>query len=590
MLGTTELILIITGSIIGLFFLFILIYIFYRVGCFKRSFLIENAPLIENDFTADRRYSNMPLTHLSSIRDENVFEKVNQENMKKFLESREAAYVYLQFYIRSNPDKIFKSIEHLPVIGSQVDRNWFLIKQAFMEDNTQKHKYRLIVIDLFNPKSKMKTKLMDIAECMTLTTLEMSKLINDLFVSVRGHPHILPFESVEVNFDKNRVLYIQDFSRDGSLKDLINETTPNEDAKIKYQKKSKHYFIPVKTIKEYGRQILSSMIYLKNRMFLPLENLHSANVILAYKKKVCLLTGYENAFFIDKNRMDVQVKDLQKIAKTFLIKTKDAETSKTQIRKVKTEYELKKVVEVLRFGHLVLEMSCGFEQESIIPKQDIYKDVNNSYDVSDFKELNSILNYIFFNKESLDNEDKKFKDKYVIPDLEDIYNHPFFKHSKNNSLNEAESSGIDAKHIQLLQYLSGKIEIKVKKPKKKSSFSSNSMTSFFSKSNNGLSSIKEQNQESHVSISSNNTSIPPPPPPPPTAPVSKSVSAPPPPPPPPPSAGFAPPPPPPPPAAPAPPPPSASSDSSDRSALLTDINKGFKLKKTVTNDRSAPRL
>jgi WAS/WASL-interacting protein len=47
--------------------------------------------------------------------------------------------------------------------------------------------------------------------------------------------------------------------------------------------------------------------------------------------------------------------------------------------------------------------------------------------------------------------------------------------------------------------------------------------------------------------------------------------------------GPPPPPPPPPPSASAPPPPSAG-----RNALLDDIQKGRKLKKAVTNDRSAP--
>jgi len=68
------------------------------------------------------------------------------------------------------------------------------------------------------------------------------------------------------------------------------------------------------------------------------------------------------------------------------------------------------------------------------------------------------------------------------------------------------------------------------------------------------------------------TAAPPPPapPPPPAAPPSKSMSSPPP--------------------APPPPPPPASGDAGDRSALLDNIRLGTKLKKAVTNDRSAPKF
>jgi hypothetical protein len=76
------------------------------------------------------------------------------------------------------------------------------------------------------------------------------------------------------------------------------------------------------------------------------------------------------------------------------------------------------------------------------------------------------------------------------------------------------------------------------------------------------------------------TPAPTPPPPPPPTPVVSQVSTP----------APSPPPPPPPPPAPPPPPPPSSSGGSDRSALLDNIRLGTTLKKTVTNDRSKPKV
>lgn len=209
-------------------------------------------------------------------------------------------------------------------IGSQAEteRNWFLVKQTVQIDNSSVNKYKIIILNIFSSKSNpKKIKLSDIADSMNLTYREMQFLLNDFFKNIK-HPNVLGFDTVDVNFEKERVLFLQDYSRDGSLRDHLRGTNPYDIWEIKYERETK-VSLPIKTIKEYGKQILAGLIYLKQNYQLPFEDLHSGNIILAYKKKLCLLTGYENSLFFYKTRIESKNEKLvQRISKTYLIREK----------------------------------------------------------------------------------------------------------------------------------------------------------------------------------------------------------------------------------------------------------------------------
>ncbi|RNA07278.1 hypothetical protein BpHYR1_048121 [Brachionus plicatilis] len=140
-LNNQDLIFLTVGPILGLFLLICLIYIIYTY-CFKKPLREDELSIIEGNH--DDRYE-MSLGNLRLPTDLNLVQKVNQEIRHQIRKSRESAYVYLQFFIRSNPNEKFVSIEHLYNIGSQseVERNWFLVKQAIKRDNTQANKFKI---------------------------------------------------------------------------------------------------------------------------------------------------------------------------------------------------------------------------------------------------------------------------------------------------------------------------------------------------------------------------------------------------------------------------------------------------------------
>jgi hypothetical protein len=601
-IDTLNLFLIIAVPVLSVVVAVTIFILIYKYICKKKP-REDQIYLLSRD-TDSSNYSNTltefdpaSLTYVKN--DTHLVEKVKNEKISFMKESRETAFVYFQFFVRSNPDRIFKSFEHLPMIGTQIDRNWFLVRESTTENNSEIIRFRLIIVNYvvsnmnnIKQTTKKKDKILDIAEAMLMNENEMGFFLNDLLTSLR-HPFLLSFNKIDVNFDKNRILFIQEYSRDGSLRDLMNNTNPTDEITMKNCQLSQQTIksLPIRRIKEYGKQVLSAMIYLKKKLFFSFDNLHSGNVILAYKKNICLLTGFENEFFFSKTRTDnLNERMLKKISKTYLMRTyKSSNKDELVIRKAENEYELKDIISVLRFGQLILTMCFGFESlDELIPSEKILdKYFNLMNDRSNMNQIKNLIFFIFFNR-NVDENNEKLKKKFLIPTLDQIYAHEFFKDVK---LNESYlDENMDARYIQFLQYFIGKLELK-KTKKGKRKFNKSNKDSFFNSDN--LSAINETDREYNHSLSgtfSNNhnnriesngkigtqsaTSATTPPPPP-LQNYSNVQSV---------SSQSSPPPPPPPPL------PKSLSDSADRSALLSDIRDGLKLKKTITKDRSAPLI
>ncbi|KAH9508048.1 hypothetical protein Btru_052700 [Bulinus truncatus] len=212
--------------------------------------------------------------------------------------------------------------------------------------------------------------------------------------------------------------------------------------------------------------------------------------------------------------------------------------------KKKLKDDNKHALDSLCFGHLLYEMAFGCELQSAHPEPQHL--VGQAH-----PRVVEVLNFIF------ENETQKY------PTVKEINLHPFFMYVK---LPEIEKYNPVKIHLNepMLSLLKSVKKGKPLKPSKSTGLrrKRSKVTS--------TSTAPPPQQLQQAPFSSGTVPAPPPPPP---------QGGPPLPPPPPPPSG-----------APPPPPPPMPSSSSGRSALLLDIQKGAKLKKATTNDRSAPKV
>ena len=145
-------------------------------------------------------------TQESSFIDIKLVDKVKIEHEKNISETKESAFLYLKFFMRSNPRNKFKSVEQLPLIGKTSWRNWFLLENASGK--------KISFVDSLRPEIK-RQDLLSIAKTMEVSFSELHHLINDILISVK-QPNLLPFYCMCI--EDSKVLVIQDYSKEGNIK------------------------------------------------------------------------------------------------------------------------------------------------------------------------------------------------------------------------------------------------------------------------------------------------------------------------------------------------------------------------------------
>lgn len=521
---------------------------------------------------------------LQTSTDLNFMDKYKKERAELNKRSREAAYVHMQLFIRtcntsSANGCFYKLADHVGFIGANnlnLYRNWFVIK-----NERKRNEEKMVTIDYIK-SSPRKLTLIDIAHSMKLDLIELSNVLSSLFRKMSRHPYLLSFEHLDVNFYNDRILYCQEYSSQGSLRDVMFGVHPLENvtAKLSRMKPGNFYQLSYRQIQSHAKQILSGLIYINRTLLYPVSNLHSGNIILFDKGRTCRLTGYENQVFAYNTKQDKLNDDFRyKASKAYVIRSGDG-----GVAKARTDTDIKKLMQVLRFGMLIIEMCIGkviFLDKLILPKQEKIKtDILNRFrNQNDARAMLQFVEFIFFNRRFDGCEEDKYRNKYVAPELSELIQHEFLRAVKINETSDQVNEELDDNEAEFLQYVIGNREVKLKKIKKKPN-----RLSMFTASRKRLSVIEEaDHHSSSVSPTASHETFKP------VNQFNQSVPSPPPPPPPPvmPSSPI----PPPPPSIPLP----SQTDSTalpvvsdERSSLLDSIRRGAKLKKAVTVDKSGP--
>lgn len=364
-------------------------------------------------------------------------------------------------------------------------------------------------------------------QCAVSFTKGTKKTLKELF-SVLQHPCLFPILDIDFVFDHKLVMFVHPFQSGGSLKDIIYGSNPKSSWDQKYQVKGKP--LSLIQIRSYGRQVLEALLYLQEKGFPPCGHVHSGNIFII--NGTSKLTGFENCLFGWKSRVDPIIKKLCKVKKAD--------------------------VDVIHFGHLMHEMLAGYELTTGEPRKEHLANFRNT-------EVVEVLNFIFFNESGMH------------PSLDELASHSFFKGGNLSELNQSNCGPVhfssNVKHL-LKQYRKGSEE----NQRRRTSSANKGKLDDFVTVNKGKKPSRSKNKRlskgtgEKVAIaqfhqqSSSSAEIPPPPvkkaPPPPRAEKYSSIER-------------------------VPPKPHIKSG---RGGLLSEIQKGTKLKRTVTNDRSAPRV
>ncbi|KAL4225971.1 hypothetical protein ACF0H5_013958 [Mactra antiquata] len=354
-------------------------------------------------------------------------------------------------------------------------------------------------------------------------------------IDLLQHPFIFPLHSIEFMVDQNMVVVMYPICKRGSLRDYIYQNNFSDSWSLKY--KSKRKGLSITQIRCFGKQILVALLYMEEKGFPSHGHVHSGNIVVD--------TNSARLMAIESSFLGEEPKILNIIKK-----------------KVKRHPN---AIDVICFGHLIFEMCVGMELDSAHPQPGHLNMCGNV-------DIVNLLDFIFPQKGK------------SYPSLQAVASHDFFKDVPLPILDSTRFAPINLNKEMKNMVKAVKKGIPYAQRKATKLKRGDSQLSMAESDFGGPAAARSPPPvQSQVSVPA-----PPPPPPPAGAPPPPPFGAPPPPPPP----SGAPPPPPfgaPPPPPPGGPPP-APPPSKDRSALLGAIRSGTSLKKTKTNDRSAPKV
>ncbi|XP_025106692.1 PX domain-containing protein kinase-like protein isoform X2 [Pomacea canaliculata] len=436
------------------------------------------------------------------------------------------------------------ALQHVSMIFRSENQRWEVV-EPLRDIGWRIRKQHIQIQTTAKPKVTLMLSWTDFGPDKFIPEKELTALIKVL-PNIR-HPNIFPTEFATVN--ETGGLMIRPLHEAGSLRDMICRCKFKGHYLKKYARPKLMSTLNMEQIQNFGRQILETLKFLHEKGF-PYGHLHAGNVVV--DGKTCCLLDIENWML-----------GVPSYYRPFY----------TQFRKIQTL----ELIDVYCFGHLLYEMTFGTQ---------LNEPTCDSFPPSCPAQIRSVLESILTTEAC----------KNGLPQVSDLLLHPLFsgvvlpvtdkpvlkipsklKEFLRSAREEVEKRlHEEQKIIHQVRRVSKAKEFHMSEEEKKKRRRSRKKAM----ENGDPEPLTPTTPTAPKTPTSPSVS-------PPSADITPGVA-----PPPPPSAPPPPPPPPPPPAASFPPAPSPGSSSSGRGALLSSIT-GFSknsLKKSLTNDRSGPKL
>ncbi|KAN0049887.1 hypothetical protein ACTA71_002985 [Dictyostelium dimigraforme] len=280
-------------------------------------------------------------------------------------EKEEQVMMNARLYLRST---MYSLQEKIPRFGSRSDKVYFGVLGNSLNKSENDRIMAMVPVSKQWP--------------IPLNTEAGRNTFRTIIKSLEIHPFISVPLLVDFIPEKHVAVSVRPFYGDrGSLRDFIHKSKPKMPYADKYDT---HLQLNEKIVSKFGRQILEALIFLKNHNF-PYFHLNSANVLV--DDQICLISDYENAFL-----------GLEPRFSNFI-----------------RQHNEKIDPDVLSFGLILFEMSCGYEMEN--PHS-----IDISIPAHCYPEVRKILEAIF-------------KPFYGTPiTLEELSKMDFFSHHKFKNL------------------------------------------------------------------------------------------------------------------------------------------------------------